>query len=146
MTSICERKELVKASLEGFTNQNERLKYIIKLGKQTPPMNETFKIDQFLVAGCISKAWLAPEFRNDRIFFHVDSEAMIVKGIMSIILSVFNDSKPSEILEDDGTFLAQLGIPELLSMNRRNSSTNIMKLVRYYASAASQINSEHQPS
>ena len=138
MRSICERKQQVKASLENINNQNERLKYIIKLGKQTPAMDSALKIDQFLIRGCISKAWLAPEFRNGRIFFHIDSEAMIVKGLMSIILSIFNDSKPADILEDDGTFLAQLGIPELLSVNRRNSSTNIMKLVRYYASAANQ--------
>ncbi len=133
MESLREKKVVVLEELRKFETKDERLKYLIKRGRNMPPMDPQLKIDQFLIRGCISKAWLAPEFSDGRISFHADSEAMIVKGIMSILLYVFNNSSREEILEDDGSFLREVGITEHLSMNRRNSSANIIKLIHAYA-------------
>ena len=133
MESLKAKKQLIIAELEKFETKDERLKYIIECGKNMPAMDPKLKMDHFLLQGCISKAWLVPQFQDGRISFHADSEAVIVKGIISLLLAVFNDSKPKDILEDDGSFLSEVGITDHLSMNRRNSSANIMKLIHYYA-------------
>ena len=98
-------------------------------------MDPKLKIDQFLVKGCISKAWLVPQFKSGQVAFFADSEAMIVKGIISVLLDLYNDCTPQEILQEDGTFLADVGITEHLSMNRRNGLANFLKLIHTYARA-----------
>jgi cysteine desulfuration protein SufE len=133
--SITERKQKVIEEIGAITDKDERLRYIIQQGRSMPKMDDSLKIDHFLVKGCISKAWLAPQLEQGRVTFHADSEAMIVKGIIAILLRVYNDSTPQEILATDADFLGQVGVTEHLSMNRRNGLSNILKMIKTYATA-----------
>ena len=135
MQTLEEKKNNLIQQLSSIKNKDERLKFIIDQGKALPVMDEKFKIDQFVVKGCISKAWLFPQFNEGRVKFHADSEAMIVKGIIGILMKVYNDSTPDEILAEDGSFLAEVGVTEHLSMNRRNGLTNVLKMIKTYATA-----------
>ena len=84
-------------------------------------------MDQFLVRGCISKAWLFPQFNEGTVTFKADSEAMIVKGIIALLLEVYNEATPTEILGEDGSFLSEVGVTQHLSSNRRNGLSNVLK-------------------
>ena len=135
MQTLKEKKEELMSALEAIQGKDERLKFIIDQGKTMATMDEKYKIDQFVVKGCISKAWLFPQFSEGRIHFHADSEAMIVKGIIAILMKVYNHSTPDEILAEDGSFLADVGVSEHLSMNRRNGLANVLKMIQGYAAA-----------
>ncbi len=135
-TSIHERRIALSEQLKSFDNKDERLKFIIEQGKKLPPMDEKFKLDQFMVKGCISRAWLFPQMSaNGLVSFQADSEAMIVKGIIAMLLKVFNDTPPSEILQEDGSFLTEVGVTQHLSTNRRNGLANVLKMIHFYATA-----------
>ena len=135
MPSLADRKKQVIAEMESLVGKDNRLKYVVDRGKELPAMAEKFKIDQFLVKGCISKAWLFPQLTGGHVRFFADSEAMVVKGLMAILLDVYNDGTPDEIVAEDGSFLADLGVSEHLSMNRRNGLANVLKLIHGYAAA-----------
>lgn len=119
--------------LRAIHDKDERLRYIIAAGKELPAIPDALRHDSFLVKGCISRAWLVPQKRDDRLHFMADSEAAIVKGIIAILLSVYNDATPAEILATDAGFLSEVGVTEHLSMNRRNGLSNMIKLIQHYA-------------
>lgn len=131
--SITTKKDQLLKSLEGFKNKDERLQYIIDLGKNKPALEDAKKDDKFLVKGCMSQAWLIPQFENGKLHFDFDSEALIVKGIMALLMEVYNDNTPSENLQVHPDFLAPAGITEHLSMNRRNGLANLFKQIHLYS-------------
>ena len=134
MADILQRKAQILAELKAISDKDERLKAIIEYGKSMPTLPEALKIDAFLVKGCISKAWLMPQIIDERLSFLADSEAMIVKGIIALVLKVYNHSSALEIQSMPADFLAEAGITELLSMNRRNGLRNILTMIQNYAS------------
>ncbi len=131
--SIEEKQRRIIEQLRAIQDKDERLRYIIAAGKALPTIPEALKHDSFLVKGCISRAWLIPKKESDRIEFMADSEAAIVKGIIAILLAVYNHATPEEILRTDASFLSEVGVTEHLSMNRRNGLSNMLKLIRHYA-------------
>ncbi|MFW7379975.1 MAG: SufE family protein [Oligoflexus sp.] len=133
--NISQRKEELINELKSISDKDERLRYIIEQGKAMPAMDPSLKIEPFMVKGCISKAWLAPQKQGERIHFHADSEAMIVKGIIALLLRVYNDSTPDEIITTESDFLTTVGVTDHLSMNRRNGLSNILKMMKTYAAA-----------
>ena len=133
--SIEEKKKQVLKELGSFKDRDEQLRHIIQQGRELAEMNPQFKIPPFQVKGCISQAWLAPEKKGHTIYFHADSEAAIVKGIIALFLSVYNDSTADEILATPGDFLSEAGVSEHLSMNRRNGLSNIVSMIQSYARA-----------
>lgn len=133
MSGINVRKDRILAELKGITDKDDRLKMIIEYGKNMAPLADELKIEPFLVKGCISRAWLVPKIQDGRLSFMADSEAMIVKGIIALLLSVYNDSTPDEIQSLPGDFLADAGVTELLSMNRRNGLRNVLVMIQGYA-------------
>ena len=131
---INQKKQLVIAKFSEISDKDERLRAIIEMGRNLPQMEDSLKIDPFLVRGCISRAWLAPRRGDDgRVFFEADSEAMIVKGIIAVLLEVYSGATAGEIEATDPSFLAEIGISEHLSMNRRNGLANIVKTIQNYA-------------
>ena len=143
MQSFNQKKQTIVEELSKFEDYQQRMKFIIERGKSMPKINPQFKIDQFLVEGCISRVWLVPQFHSSKITFHADSESMIVKGIIALLLAVYNESTPSEILEDDGGFLVDVGVTEHLSMNRRSGLSHVLKQIHTYVGAfQSQANKE----
>lgn len=133
---INEKKQIVVAKFADISDKDERLRAIIEMGRKLPQMEDSLKIEPFLVRGCISRAWLAPRKGDSgQIFFEADSEAMIVKGIIAVLLEVYSGATAAEIEATDPSFLAEIGISEHLSMNRRNGLANIVKTIQNYAKA-----------
>jgi cysteine desulfuration protein SufE len=133
MSTIQERKDHLIQTLRSIPDKDERLRYIVEQGKNLPPLPDSLKLDPFLVKGCISKAWLVPQIQNERLNFLADSEAMIVKGIIALLLQVYNGSRPEDILAFPPDFLSEAGVTEHLSMNRRNGLVNVLGLIQSYA-------------
>ena len=103
-----------------FDDWTQKYEYIIELSKDLEFMSENLKNEDNLIKGCQSKVWLHAEMVNGKINFLADSEAIITKGIISILLNVFNNRKPQEILDSDMGFIEKIGLKEHLSPNRAN--------------------------
>ena len=130
---IPEKKQKLLEDLSKFSGKDERFQYIISLGKKHPGISPDAQEDKFLIKGCLSKAWLVPQFDGKTLHFDFDSEAIIVKGIMAVLMEVYNDNPPAENLQLDPNFLNEAGITEHLSMNRRNGLANFFKQIQLYS-------------
>ena len=120
-----------------FDDWTQKYEYIIELSKDLESMNESLKNEDNLIKGCQSKVWLHAEMVNGKINFLADSEAIITKGIISILLNVFNNRKPQEILDSDMGFIEKIGLKEHLSPNRANGLSSMYKQIKFYALAFS---------
>ncbi|PCH54110.1 MAG: Fe-S metabolism protein SufE [Flavobacteriaceae bacterium] len=118
-----------------FEDWMERYEYIIDLGKSLPLIDEQFKIDENLIMGCQSKVWLHSEIENDHLKFTADSDAILTKGIVAILLRVFNNQKPADILNADLYFIDKIGLKEHLSPTRANGLVSMIKQIKLYALA-----------
>ena len=120
-----------------FDDWTQQYEYIIELSKDLEFMSENLKSEDNLIKGCQSKVWLHAEMVNGKINFLADSEAIITKGIISILLNVFNNRKPQEILDSDMGFIEKIGLKEHLSPNRANGLSSMYKQIKFYALAFS---------
>ena len=120
-----------------FDDWTQKYEYIIEMSKDLESMNESLKNEDNLIKGCQSKVWLHAEMINGKINFLADSEAIITKGIISILLKVFNNRKPQEILDSDMGFIEKIGLKEHLSPNRANGLSSMYKQIKFYALAFS---------
>ena len=120
-----------------FDDWTQKYEYIIELSKDLEFMSENLKSEDNLIKGCQSKVWLHAEMVNGKINFLADSEAIITKGIISILLNVFNNRKPQEILDSDMGFIEKIGLKEHLSPNRANGLSSMYKQIKIYALAFS---------
>ena len=120
-----------------FDDWIQKYEYIIELSKDLEFMSENLKNEGNLIKGCQSKVWLHAEMVNGKINFLADSEAIITKGIISILLNVFNNRKPQEILDSDMGFIEKIGLKEHLSPNRANGLSSMYKQIKFYALAFS---------
>ena len=116
-------------------NWEDKYRYLIELGEKLEPLSAKMKTEEWLVKGCQSQVWLIPSKKNDKLNFLGDSDAMIVKGVIYIVLLIYNNKSPSEIkeVEVDNIF-ARLGLKEHLSPSRRNGLEAMIEKIRYYAS------------
>lgn len=128
--SKCQELEKV---LAGFTVKQETYNYIFQLGKDFDGMSLARREAKFLVPGCISQAWLIPEHKEGRLCFAMDSEALIVRGIMALLHQVYHDRTPAEILSVPLEYWLDLELTALLSMNRRNGTVGMIKQILQYA-------------
>lgn len=118
-------------SLGFFDNWEERYKYIIDLGKELPPMDESLRTDEYIVRGCQSQVWLVDEWRESKLFFQADSDAFIVKGLLGVVLAAYNGKTPGEILgfDIDGYF-ERLDLLQHLSSTRGNGLKAMVKRIQ----------------
>lgn len=133
--NIDKRVETLISEFENKGNWEDRYKYIISIGKDLPPMKEEMKLDNFKVKGCQSQVWLFPELKDGKIIFHADSDASITKGIVAVLLSVYSESTPEEILKTKPDFLETIGLRQHLSMSRANGLSSMVKQISMYAIA-----------
>ena len=133
--TIKEIQEEIIDEFSMFEDWMERYEYIIDLGKSLPIINDTYKIDENLIVGCQSKVWLHSEIQGDVLQFTADSDAILTKGIVALLLRVFNDQKPSDILEADLYFVDEIGLKEHLSPTRANGLVSMIKQIKLYALA-----------
>ena len=120
-----------------FEDWTQRYEYMIELSKGLEKMDEQTKNDKNIIKGCQSKVWLHAEFNEGKIKFLADSEAIITRGIIAILLTIFNNRTPKEIIESDTNFIEKIGLKEHLSPNRANGLYSMIKQIKFYAIAFS---------
>jgi|TARA_B100001057_G_scaffold129814_1_gene128899 cysteine desulfuration protein SufE len=120
-----------------FEDWTQKYEYMIELSKSLDKMDDSLKNDNNLIKGCQSKVWLNAELNNGKINFQADSEAIITKGIIAILLMVFNNKKPDQIIKSDVSFIEKIGLKEHLSPNRANGLYSMIKQIKFYAIAYS---------
>jgi len=133
--TIKEIQEEIIDEFSMFEDWMERYEYIIELGKSLPLISETYKIEENLIVGCQSKVWLHPQIEANKIIFTADSDAILTKGIVALLLRVFNNQKPMDILETELYFVDKIGLKEHLSPTRANGLVSMIKQIKLYALA-----------
>lgn len=118
-----------------FDDWMERYEYMIELGKSLPLISEDHKSDDKLIKGCQSKVWLHAELNDDTINYTADSDAIITKGIIAVLLRVFSNQKPEDILNANTDFIDEIGLKEHLSPTRANGLVSMIKQLKLYALA-----------
>jgi len=118
-----------------FDDWMERYEYIIELGKKLPLIHEEYKTEDNLIKGCQSKVWLKGEQSEDKIVFTADSDAILTKGIIAILIRVFSNQSASDIIDADMSFIDEIGLKEHLSPTRANGLVSMIKNIKMYAIA-----------
>ena len=135
MTSIETIKSEIISEFSLFEDWMEKYEYIIELGKSIPLIDTKFKIEDNLIKGCQSKVWIHAELKNKNVLFYADSDAIITKGIIAILIRVFSNQEPKNILESDTKFIDKIGLKEHLSPTRANGLVSMIKQIKIYALA-----------
>lgn len=133
--SINERQEEVIEEFAMFEDWMDKYEYLISLGKELPLIDEDKKIDGNLIKGCQSRVWLDAQLEDGKIQYTADSDAIITKGIISLMVRVLNDRSPKEIAETELYFIDQVGLKEHLSPTRSNGLVSMVKQMKLYALA-----------
>ena len=137
MQTIQEIQNQIIDEFNFFEDWSEKYQYLIDLGKNLPNFDNKSRIDSNLIKGCQSKVWLHAELNEGKIKFLADSEAIITRGIIAILLTIFNNRTPKEIIESDTNFIEKIGLKEHLSPNRANGLYSMIKQIKFYAIAFS---------
>lgn len=129
--------EDIEDLIENFSmldDWEDKYQYLIDLGEKLPPLDEKYKTDEWKVSGCQSQVWLVPERQDGILTFKGDSDAIMVKGIIAVILAIYRNKSAQEIkkIEVDKIF-AKLGLQEHLSLSRRNGMMSMVDKIKYYA-------------
>lgn len=134
--SIKENESAVIEEFSMFDDWMDKYAYLIELGKELPVIDEKYKSNQYLITGCQSRAWLFAELDdNGNVIFTADSDAVITKGIISLLVKVLSGHTPKEILDADFDFLEKIGLKEHLSPTRANGLVSMIKQIQFYARA-----------
>ena len=133
--TIQEKQQEVIDEFSMFDDWMQRYEYMIELGKSLPLIDEKYKIEENLIKGCQSKVWVHAELEGEKLVFTADSDAIITKGIVAILIRVFSNQHPSEIIEADTAFIDEIGLKEHLSPTRANGLVSMIKQLKMYAVA-----------
>jgi len=109
--------------------------YIMELGQKLPVMNENLKTEENIVKGCQSKVWMTARVENDKIYFEADSNTAITKGLVSLLVRIFNGQSPDNILETDLYFMHKIGMDRFIGTQRSNGFASMIKQMKFYALA-----------
>jgi len=118
-----------------FEDWMERYEYLIELGRSLPLIEPAFKTDDNIIKGCQSKVWIHSDLQDDKINFTADSDAILTKGMVALLLRVFSDQKADDILNADMDFIDEIGLKEHLSPTRANGLVSMIKQIKLYALA-----------
>ena len=132
---IKEIQEEIIDEFSMFDDWEERYQYVIDLGNSLPLIEEQYKKDENIIKGCQSKVWLYGEQDNGNVVFTADSDAILTKGIIAILIRVFSNQTPAAILEADTAFIDEIGLKEHLSPTRANGLVSMIKQIKMYALA-----------
>ena len=142
--TINQTQDEIIAEFKELTDWMDRYAYIIDLGNTLPPYPENEKIPANLIEGCQSRVWISAKLNDDKtIHFDADSDALIVKGIIALLLMVLNDHTPEEILDADLYFIEKIGLKEHLSPTRSNGLLAMVKQIHNYARAFKVLNNNN---
>jgi cysteine desulfuration protein SufE len=118
-----------------FEDWMQRYEYMIDLGKSLPLIEEQYKTDDNIIRGCQSKVWVHAELEDNKLVFTADSDAIITKGIIAILIRAFSNQKPADIIEANTNFIDEIGLKEHLSATRANGLVSMIKQIKLYAVA-----------
>lgn len=133
--TIKEIQEEIVDEFSMFDDWMERYEYIIELGKSLPLIDPKYKLEENLIKGCQSKVWLHSEVSNNTLVFTADSDAILTKGIVALLLRVFTHQSPANILAANTDFIDDIGLREHLSPTRANGLVSMIKQIKLYAIA-----------
>ncbi|MCO6500210.1 MAG: SufE family protein [Vicingus serpentipes] len=133
--TIKEIQEEIVDEFALFDEWMDKYEHIIELGKELPLIDEKFKTEENLIKGCQSRVWLHAELIDGKIIFTADSDAIITKGIIALMIRVFSNHSPKEIAESDLFFIDQIGLREHLSPTRSNGLVSMVKQIKMYSIA-----------
>jgi cysteine desulfuration protein SufE len=135
--TINEIQDEIIEEFSGLDDWMDKYQLLIDLGNEQAPLDEQYKTESNLIDGCQSRVWLQADFANGLIHFSAESDALIVKGIVSLLIRVLSDHTPKEILDADLYFIDEIGLKEHLSPTRSNGLLAMIKQIRSYALAFS---------
>lgn len=133
--TIQEIQEEIVDEFAMFDDWMQRYEYIIELGKTLPLIDEQYKVEENLIRGCQSQVWLHAEKQDGKIVFTADSDAILTKGIIAILIRTFSNQKPENVMSADMSFIDEIGLKEHLSPTRANGLVSMMKQIKLYAIA-----------
>jgi cysteine desulfuration protein SufE len=133
--SIQEIQNEIVDEFSMFEDWMQRYEYMIDLGKSLPLIADEFKVDENIIKGCQSKVWVHAEMQDEKLMFTADSDAIITKGIIAILIRAFSNQHPKDIIEADTKFIDEIGLKEHLSPTRANGLVSMIKQIKLYAIA-----------
>jgi cysteine desulfuration protein SufE len=132
---ISEIEAQIIAEFSFFEDWMDKYNYLIELGKELKVIEEKYRVQNNLISGCQSRVWLHAEYRDRKVYFSADSDAVITKGLVSLMIRVLDGQSPDDILAADLGFLDKIGLKEHLSPTRSNGLTSMIKQMKLYALA-----------
>lgn len=133
--TIQEKQNEILEDFDMFEDWMEKYDYIIEMGKSIPLIDEKYKTNEYLVKGCQSQAWIHAELDGDKIVYTADGDAILAKGVLSMLLSVVTNQNVKEVAESNFDFLQKIGLQEHLSPTRASGLEATIKLIMVYAKA-----------
>ena len=133
--TIKEIQDSIVEDFSMFDDWMDRYAMLIEMGKECPIIDDQYRNDQYLINGCQSRVWLHAELKDGKVYYTADSDAVITKGIVNLLIKVFNGQTPKDILSADLSFLDEIGLKEHLSPTRSNGLLSMLKQMLLYAEA-----------
>src|SRR5882757_2008175 len=133
--TIKEQQDEIIADFELFGDWMDKYEYIIQLGKDLPLIDPQYKVDENLIRGCQSRVWLYADYKDGKMLFTADSDAVITKGLVSLVILVLSGHSPKEIVDADLYFIDAIGLSSHLSPTRSNGLLSMVKQIKLYALA-----------
>ncbi len=133
--TLTQRQAKIVASFESLGDWEERYKRLIDLGKALPELPANKRLEEYRVKGCQSQVWLHAKLHEGRVLFEGDSDALLVKGLVALVLEVYSSGTPQEILATPPDFIREIGLESKLSPSRANGVFSMIKQIKYYALA-----------
>ena len=141
--TIDEIQQEIVEEFSGFEDWMDKYAYLIELGNELAPIDAKYKIESNLIRGCQSRVWLHQEFSEGKIVFEAESDALIVKGLVALLLRVYSNRTPLEILNSEPRFIDEIGLRQHLSPTRSNGLLAMVKQMKLYALAYEKISSKN---
>lgn len=135
MQTINEIQQEIIDEFSIYDDWMDKYAFIIEQGNALQPIDEKYKTPDNIIKGCQSRVWLQTDYRDGKLYFEAESDAIIVKGLIALVLRVFNGRTPDEIIGTDLRFMKEIGLTEHLSPTRSNGLLSVIKQIRYYAIA-----------
>lgn len=140
MQSIPETEAEIIEEFSLFDDWMDKYEYIIELGKNLPLIDEAYKNEEHLIKGCQSRVWIHAEAQDDRVVFTADSDAIITKGIVALLIRVLSGQKASEVADADLRFIDTIGLKEHLTPTRSNGLVSMVKQMKAFAAGLQKVN------
>ena len=135
MKSIQEEQDAIVKEFEIFDDWLDRYEYLIELSNDLDPLDPKYKTNEYLITGCQSRVWLTAEMQGETVVYRAETDAIITKGIISLLIRVLSDRKPEDIVQADLYFIDRIGLRQNLSPTRSNGLLSMVKQMKLYALA-----------